>query len=357
MPAVSKSKLPDSQPAQQLGTVHKEIVIPLTISINLGREFQSKIPFLIGVLLLFSFALIMFEKSNLKTTDISDLQRMQFNIPKLYSFSFILFAVLFAMALALAIYYAIGLGWVESLLVLPATLLPAIVLGMIAFPALFGTFVYMSLTVLFAAIVASFWTNFTVSRAWALLSVTIILFSLFAFLVVFGKVSANKDAHIDLFLDTLVSQAQTGGSIPITGSMVSSAVTKDDFSAYMTENDVRAALVSADPAFANLDEAQKTALVQSVRTKLVDLSYASFQKNSGAIAQSVSQNLAQLLSGGPQAVKAQIYALPQFKLIYDHFSFLAAAMAASVAATIGFFIQLLALAFLFILSKLVPMRR
>lgn len=355
MPAVSKPRSSDSQP--QPASVHKEIVIPLTISIDLGREFQSKIPFLLGVLLLFSFALIMFEKSNLKTTDISDLQRMQYNIPKLYSFSFILFSLLFAMALALAIYYAVGLGWVASLLVLPATLLPAIVLGIVAFPALFGTFVYMSLTVLFAAIVASFWNNLTMSRAWALLSVTIILFSLFAFLIVFGKVAANKDAHIDLFLDTLVSQASTGATIPITGSMVSSAVSKEDFSAFVTDNGIREALVSSDPSFANLDEAQKNAVVSAVRAKLVDLGYASFQKNSGAIAQSVSQNLAQILSGGPQAVKAQIYALPQFKLIYDHFSFLTAAMAASVAAAVGFFIQLLAIAFLFILSKLAPMRR
>lgn len=356
-PRSSRTPEPSLPMAASAPAVNKQIVIPITISFSLGDSFQKKLPFLLGLLLFFSFAMVMFEKSNLKTTDLSDLQRVQYNIPKLYSFSFILFMILFAFTLALAVYYSISLGWVPSLLVVPVVFIPAILLGLIAYPGLLMTFLGLAIVVTFSAVIASLWDKYSLSRAWSLLSLAMLLFSICAFLVVFGKVAENKDAHIDLFLDTLVSQAQSGGSIPISGQMVSSAVTKDDFGTFITENQVRELLVNTYPTFATLSENQKTALVTTTRNQMVELGYSSFQKNSGAVAQSISQRLTQLLSGGPQAVKQQIYALPQFKVIYDHFSLFAAAIAALVASSVGFFIELLALGFLFLLHLLLPQPR
>ncbi len=264
---------PSPAPQPPVQEVHREIVIPLRIQV--GREFKSKLPFLLGLLVLFTFALIMFDKSNFKTTDLSDMQRVQYNMPKLYSLSFILFIILFSLSLALGIYYAIGLGWISSLLVIPVTLIPSLILGLIFFPWLVSPFLALSATISFTAILASFWPKFSISRAWTALSVAMIVFALLAFFVVFYKVAENKDVHVDLFLNSLVAQSQGGspGTISIPAQVVSSAVSKDDFSSFITQNDVREILLASYPNFASLSDSEKELAIQAFHSKIVELGY------------------------------------------------------------------------------------
>ena len=283
------------------------LTIPLTITI--GRSFHNKLPFLIGLILFFSFSMIMFDKSNLKTMDLSDLQRVDYNIPKLYSLSFILFMFLIAFSLALAIYYSLSLRWAPGLLVVPATFLPSLLLGLLLFPHLLGAFVVFATVTSFAAIVSSVWHKLSISRAWAVLSASMLLFTVLAFFVVFSKVSANKDAHINNLLDTALSQAQSGLAGGTTPTIPSSE-------------------------------------------QLV----AAFSQNSTSAMQMVSQLLAQYLaSAGAQSLKTQIYLLPSFKMFYDRFAFISASIAALVASFVGFFIQVLALLILFGLERAIPM--
>ncbi|HLD62705.1 MAG TPA: hypothetical protein VI875_02470 [Candidatus Norongarragalinales archaeon] len=342
------------QPQEPVQEVRKEIVIPLRITV--GKEFKSKLPFLLGLLLLFTFALIMFDKSNFKTTDLSDMQRVQYNMPKLYSLSFILFIILFSLSLALGVYYAIGLGWLSSLLVIPATIIPSLILGLIFFPWLTSTFLALSATISFTAILASFWPKFSISRAWTALSIAMIIFSLLAFFVVFYKVAENKDVHIDLFLNSLVAQSQGGGvgNIVIPAQVISSSVSKDDFSSFITQNDVREILLASYPNFASLSDSEKELAIQSFHSKIIELGYSAFQKNSGLVAQALGNSLSARFASGAEALKQQIYLLPQFKLIYDRYALLTAAIAALVASFIALFIQLIALGFLFALHKLAP---
>ncbi|HIH19682.1 TPA: hypothetical protein HA244_00240 [Candidatus Micrarchaeota archaeon] len=241
---------PLPQPAQT------EIRIPLTIT--LGRSFQLKLPFLLGLLLIFTFTLIIFDKANLNTMDLSDLQRLQYNVQKIYSVSMFLFIILFALSLAIAIYYSLSLGWAAGLLVVPATFIPAIALGLAFYPWLVGAFMVFATVVSFAAVVSSVWHQLSLSRAWAVLSASMLLFTILSFFVVFYKVAGTKDLHVNSVLDLL----------------------------------------------------------------------------------------------GP--FKDQIYAMPVFKIVYDHFAFLFASLALLAAAFVGFFIQITALALLFALQKLLP---
>ena len=260
-PAQYQPTAPQALPSQIQSPVQpQQVVIPLTITI--GKEFKNKIPFLVGLFLLFSFSLVMFDKSNLKTMDLTDMQRVQYNIPKLYSVSFILFLVLVSFSLALAIYFSLSLGWAAGLLVVPATFLPALVMGASFYPWLLTAFLVFATVISFAAIVSSVWHKLSLSRAWAVLSASMLLFSLLAFFVVFTKIAVNKDAHVTAFLDTFAQS---------------------------------------------------------------------------------------------EMIKNQIYSLPAFKIVYDRFAFLTAAIAALIASVIGFIIQLLALVALFALERLVPM--
>ncbi|MFH1056558.1 MAG: hypothetical protein V1717_02045, partial [Candidatus Micrarchaeota archaeon] len=331
------------------------IVIPLTITV--GREFQSKLPLLVGLLLLFSFSLVLFDKTNVKTTDLSDLQRVQYNVPKVFSLSMVLFLVVFSLSLAIGMYYSMGLGWAGSLLVLPATFVLALVLGLAFYPWLLTTFLSLALVVSFCSFLSSFWSRPSIASAWAVLSAGMLLFAILAFLVVFYKVSENKDAHVNLFLDSLVSQAGSAATIPISGQLVSSAVSKEDFKAFITQDSVRELLAANYPGFSSLSDSEKTVLVEKFHAQSVDSAYNSFTQNSGAIAQSLSSSLSQILSGGPGALKQQIYLLPQFKTLYDRFAFLLASIAALTAAFVGILIQIIAIAFLFAMSKVLPFQK
>ncbi len=354
MPPDSKPAKQQAQKAQPPQEGRKEIVIPLRFSV--GKEFMSKLPFLIALFLFFSFSLVMFDKSNFKTTDLSDLQRVQYNFQKLYSLSFILFLILFSLSMALGIYYSISIGWIPALLVLPATLMPSLIAGLIFFPWLMSSFLAFSLTISLTSILASFWPGYSLARAWSILSIAMVVFALLAFFVVFYKVAENKDVHIDLFLNSLVAQSQGGGigSVSIPAQVISSSLSKEDFSSFISQADVRELLLADYPNFASLSDNEKQAAIGAFHTKIVDLAYSSFQKNSGLISQSLGESLSTRFASGSEALKQQIYLLPQFKAIYDRYAFFSASLAALVASFIALFIQILALGFLFALHKLVP---
>ena len=53
-------------------------------------------------------------------------------------------------------------------------------------------------------------------------------------------------------------------------------------------------------------------------------------------------------------LKAGVYASPLFKIVYDHFALLFASLAALIASFVGFFIQIIALLFLFALERVLP---
>ncbi|NYZ78282.1 hypothetical protein H0N96_02665, partial [Candidatus Micrarchaeota archaeon] len=108
--------------------VQLTITIP-ALTVGATKEFYNKLPFLVLLLLVFSFSMVMFEKANFHSNDLVDFNRMQYNIPKFWSVSFILFLLLFALALALAVFYGFGQTWLLASITLPLTLIPAVAIS------------------------------------------------------------------------------------------------------------------------------------------------------------------------------------------------------------------------------------
>jgi len=183
--------------------------------------------------------------------------------------------LLFALALALGIYYSVGVGWAASLLVVATVFIPSLLLGLVFYPWLLTAFLAFAFVVSFCSFLASFWSEISISKAWAVLSAGMLLLVILAFLVVFYKVAENKDMHVNLFVDSLVAQAGSTASVPISAQTISTAVSKEDFASFITQDAVRELLVSNYPGFVSLTEAQKTALVQAFHLKAVDLAKTS----------------------------------------------------------------------------------
>ncbi|HLC37948.1 MAG TPA: hypothetical protein VJI71_00665, partial [Candidatus Norongarragalinales archaeon] len=343
-----KASKPKPSPKQNVPPAERQIVIPLTIKI--GKDFYSKLPFLIALLCFFTFSLVMFDKSNFKTMDLFDLQRASFTITKLYSVSFIIFVLLFAACIALAMYYSLGLGVVSGVLVTILAFMVSAVMGFAFYPWLLTPFLTFAAVISFCAIVSSISPRFSLPRAFAILSAGMMLFALLAFFVVFYKVAENKDAHVNLLLDSLLARAATGG-INIDSNSISSSITKEDFASIVTQDLSRDFLVENYPGYTTLSQAEQDSLVAAFHVKAVDYTYDAFKENSGRIAQGV--NTAIISAAGSQGglLKQQLYAIPEFRLVYNRFALFSGAMAAVIAGFAGFFVQLLALGFLFGLKK------
>ncbi len=83
--SAAPTALASPQPTQAQG---KQLTITIPhISLKMNDEFSAKLPFLALMFLLFVFSLVMFQKANFHTSDVTDLARIQYNMPKVYSTS------------------------------------------------------------------------------------------------------------------------------------------------------------------------------------------------------------------------------------------------------------------------------
>lgn len=177
----------------------KEIKITLpTISLRFDEQFKRRVPLLLILAVLFIFSCIVFDKANLRVLDIFDLTRLAVASSKLFSLSFILFSLLFALAMAFSMFYAHGIEPALSLLVLPVTLVPALFLWFFM-PALGLVFVAFSLTLVFSAFLASRERSFHWHRAWTAMRRALTVLLLCAVLVTAWKVYAAQEAYANVF--------------------------------------------------------------------------------------------------------------------------------------------------------------
>lgn len=260
-PDSKKSAQPQAPQAKQL-----TITIP-SVTINIDKPFKAKLPFLLLLLLLFSFSLVMFEKANFRTIDLLDFQRFEYQLQKAYSLSFFLFVLLFSASLGIAIFFGAHISRVLSLVALPVVFIPAIALGLV-YPGLLSPFLAFALTVGAGSVIASFYREPSFSNVWGTASKALLVLLVLSFFIVFGKVAAAKDAHVDAFFNGAASLLPSGPGI--TASML----------------------------------------------------------------------------------KTQMLHMPSFKPFYDNFALLAAITAVAIVSIMNFFVQILASAAAFGLSKL-----
>ncbi|HLD75505.1 MAG TPA: hypothetical protein VI874_00675, partial [Candidatus Norongarragalinales archaeon] len=182
---------------------------------------KAKLPLLFLILLFFSFAGFLFDRANFHAVDLVDLSRLQYNVPKLYSLTFLLFLVLFALVLALSVHFGFGTHMLHSLLVLPAALLPAIALGFL-FPKLLMVFAALALTAAAASVFASRQKELGLSTAWNVLGRAMLVLMLLAFLVTYIKIGGNASYYSDRLFDSAFDL------VPDIGKQLSAVVASTD---------------------------------------------------------------------------------------------------------------------------------
>jgi hypothetical protein len=341
----------------------KQITIQMpTISIRIDEQFKAKLPFLLLCLLLFAFSLVLFEKSNFHTIDLVDLGRLQYNVSKLWSVSFVLFLLLYSFALALAMFYGFGQNWSSFLLVLVPTLVIAGVASLFYSGGYLLAFLAFALTLSAGTLLATFRTQVKFSSVYSTAGSAVLVLVVLSFFVSFNQISANKDAYIDAFISSgvtaSVSQLQGEASLGtlvtpdiVRNAKTSGMITKDQIKAVIPKERV-AKWFEDNPDFAKVSSAIKDSTINAVYAKLVDDLYSQAQNDLPALLANV-----RLSSGAAQTpvasnVKQVLGNTPAFVVFYDNFSLLFSMLIASIVAVFTFAMKLIATLLCWFLAKL-----
>lgn len=365
-PSVPQQQLQQSQPSPQQPAPRQLTITLPAPTISFDETVKAKLPFLVLLLLLFSFSLVMFGKANFHTLDLVDLSRLEYNLPKLYSVSFILFILLYGAAFGVAMFYGMKQSvWVAGV-VLPLALIAAFVVSLFHSGSYFMPFMAFALVLSAAAIASSFRTDGSLSRFWGTAGTALLLLTLLTFLIAYSKVAANKDVYMNTFITTGLTASVnqlTGmqgslkaGLSEVSESLVQKVVTKEEIEKIITQEDVDEAMPALS-AWASLNESTKNASSAAIRQALIDAVYAEAGKKLKPAVSSVIDEIttapAQISAPSiTPTVKQLLGKIPAFVALYDNFGLLAAMMLASVVAFFGFFIKIISTGVAYLLMKL-----
>jgi len=357
---------PAHQPPPQQG---RQIAVTIpSVTISFGGDLRKRMPLLVLIAVLFVFCCVLFDKSSFTTRDLFDMPRLAFTVSKLYSLSFGLFLLLFSIALAFSAYFGFRQTAGTALIVLPATLVPALLLYLLS-PGLVLVFVAFSLTLSLAAFMGTRLEKISLSRAWTLFNVCLLLLLIATFGVVFTKVDANKAQYTSAFF-TNVAQATTQknttsvlssavvDALPLDRGMVAAAVSKDDLREFLSDSLLDAAL-GKDPAYASMNAANKTAIIAAAREQVVSSNYERFVDSAYNATLDYKAQLADALSRqsatgylSSEKIKQIAFSSPPLKLLYLNFPLAIAVAVAAVASLVFFLLTFLATVELLLLAKL-----
>ncbi|MBI5036422.1 hypothetical protein HZC09_03690 [Candidatus Micrarchaeota archaeon] len=353
------------EPVKKTKTVTFEL--PSFSGMMKDENFKMKIPLLFLILLFFSFAAFLFEKANFHTIDLVDLARMQYNVQKLWSLGFMLFMVLFALYLALCVHFGYKLGKIMSLLVLPVTLIGAVILG-IMFPSLSLVFIAFALTGAFASLFSSMKQELTLSTAWATIGKALLIFVILAFAVTYLKVSANPDMYTEKLFDSAVGLMPELGaslssviqSVEVDETMIKSVVTRDAFGKAITPKQVQDAIEQI-PGITSFNASLREKWSQQVQQQLTsEAGYNAFIKSAAVAMKEIKNQLAEQIAnqtatpdkGLATMAKAQAEKIPQLKALFQNIGVLLAFSVLSLVSVLNFFIKLIATLMVWALKKI-----
>ncbi|MEM0475855.1 MAG: hypothetical protein QW343_03610 [Candidatus Norongarragalinales archaeon] len=349
----SASQSPQTQPQQV-----KQITIQLpSISLRIDEHFKAKLPFLLLCLLLFAFSLVLFEKSNFHTIDVVDVGRLQYNVSKLWSVSFLLFLLLYSFAVALAMFYGFGQNWSSAFLVGVPALVIALALSVFYSSGYLLGFAAFALTLSAACFIAALRTQVKFSSIYSTAGSAVLVLVVLSFFIAFNQISANKDAYIDTFISsgvtTSVAQMQGAslGSV-LSPELIRASVNKQQIESVITEQRV-AQWFEGVTAFSALNASVRNATIAAVRSKLVADLHSKIQEDLPILLANVRLGGATQQSGvGVAAVKQALGQTPAFVAFYNNFALLMSVFIASIVAVFAFVIKLVATLLCWLLAKL-----
>ncbi len=186
--------------------------IKINVSFELDNAVKSKLPFLLGVLLLSTLAYVMLAKTGFSFTELFDFNRVSNNLEKLVSISFILFVVLYSLALALAAYFGNNLRSSNALLFSMLIIVPAGI-AYFAETSITGlpdhhytlVYVWLGFGTIMAALFGTLMESLSVGSIWSSLGRVILVLLILAVAFTYVKVGSDKELYLGNFISSVAN--------------------------------------------------------------------------------------------------------------------------------------------------------
>ncbi len=346
----SPTKLSDKNEKSSKSAVSLDIPKKVTISFDLDfvadPTFRVRALFLGVLVVLFLFAGYLFVRSNFHLADAFDVPRVAYNIQKLYSVSFLLFLLLYGLALSLAIYY--GFKQKKVPLVLGGVLLfvASLILGAM-FPTRLLAFFILGGVLFFAALLSARRDAFNLSTSWSVAGTSLTFFLIFAFLLIAATVQGNRDAYFNqgltqfaTFAGPTLGNGVTGAcagliqGLQISDDNIRAALPRDQFASYYATQNTNASPTQIDAAYNQTIQLTLLAASQlkgSIVTALQNATLVTPQQAGAAIN---PQSLA--------TIRSALAGVPGGQAIYDYFGFFVALLLAPLLYAVKLVLQLVA---------------
>lgn len=326
--------------------------ITLQFNIPLTQNFKAKLPFLVVIFLLFVFTAVLFDKSNFKIIDFLNFARLDQNLGKLYSLSFILFLIVFSLTISLSIFYGHGISPWLAMLTLPLMLIGSLILGLF-FPGLTVVFVALGVVISSAAFFSSLRKEVDWGRIWNVADQALLILVLLATVVVFLNATANQEVYTDALASGLAGSvtsdltSSNGSQKPafqLSNSDIEAALTLDVVKKTLPKPNAQKVLESAFGTVVMTD-AQYEKFAGSLHTEL--------NANSDVLAGELNKKIPSILSGGSgsSSVKGSISQLGALEPVFKNLPMILALTALLFASTLAFVIKLLSTSITFALFK------
>lgn len=395
-PALSlEPKRPASSNPAPATAQKKKVTVQLEFGIDTAflkdPNFKTKLMFLAAMAFFFLFAAVMFQRSNMHVSDLFDAPRFAYHLSKLWSPAFILFLALYGASLGASAYYGYRLNWLPALFPLALALVLALALGAFM-PALSQVWLALGVSVGSASLFASRHEKPSLGNGWQVSGMALMLFVILAFVFVFARASANKDAYFDLMLSgaTQVAAGAAGGGsaapgfgAQAVGSLLNGTIQALRLDAAFFRGVIRPSdIATIEPAARDAcQQAGTVALVSSgvcqnmftsnfpivaqagggvftgpiynaTIDRLVSLSPTLKQRIAEQVTAGVSQAAAAAPASGvnvtaalpaPSTLRGQLLqSLPPLKVAYDYLPYMVALSIASVFYTVGILARVVA---------------
>ncbi|MFH1107278.1 MAG: hypothetical protein V1787_05265 [Candidatus Micrarchaeota archaeon] len=406
----------DAKPVQQVppsSMPSRDNAVKITLSLNIDKAIKQKLPFLIAIAVLFLFACFMLARANFSIGDLFNFQRISDNLEKLYSLSFILFIIIFSLALSLSVLYGFKLDSQTALVSMLVLIVPLLIAFM-AYPRYSFAFVAIAFPVGLTAFFASMRDKLNIAAIYSSISKALFIFVLLSTAFTLVKVQGEKDIYFDNFLNNTVrlapavqsqlqgtvadaiegieinasrvalligTQASAGGSdvaaVPLVTREQAGAAVAQAYEAYRTE--MLAGFIKAeDKAYADGKMTKYSALPQAKKDEFIDAFYSKFSvgapatgggSNSDAIAAGVAalwpqikKALADEVRNAPSqdasnvdvtSLKQRLASIPLFRTFYDNFEYFVALIIMSLLSVVSYIFKLFGTLMGFGLVKLI----
>lgn len=362
---------PAGQQAQASSPKKIELTLP-TLSLEMGPNFVMKLVLLGLLAIIFVFALVLFTRTNFATIDTVDFARLQYNLPKLWGLWFVVFAIVFSLALALAVLHGFKASRLQSGFPLVFLFLIAAVAGVV-FPSFSLAFYAFALCLGIASAEASFHQELSLSSIWKIAGRALFALMVLSLVFSYAKFSSNSEVYFNSMLGSVTSAvpdlvSSSAGSVgkqaldlcagaveavPVTREMVEGAVSKESIAA--------AVEATGNPLYTALPSSTKQSIVNSMYASAVSQSlsltanlksvFAGEMRKIDVEKQLKQSDIAAQLT--PTEIRKVMEKLPGFKQVQDTFPIVAAMTVMSLVTIVNFFLRIFSTVFVWALNKVI----